>query len=77
MPSIRRLTLRRSVMTTTVFYATDDDCAGEEVERLIRAAGFEPAKIGGIQRSGRPDVGGDLHNLVLGPAQPRALMGRI
>jgi hypothetical protein len=31
-----------------LFYAIDDDRAGEEVERLIRTAGFEPVKAGGI-----------------------------
>jgi 8-hydroxy-5-deazaflavin:NADPH oxidoreductase len=30
-----------------LFYATDDDRAGEAVERLIRTAGFEPVKVGG------------------------------
>ena len=29
---------------TVLFYVTDDDRAGEEVERLIRRAGFEPVK---------------------------------
>jgi hypothetical protein len=28
---------------------TNDDRAGEEVERLIRTAGFEPVKAGGIE----------------------------
>ena len=51
-----------------LFYATDNDQAGEEVERLIRLAGFEPIKVGGIEQSGRLEVGGDLHDLVVGPA---------
>jgi len=58
-----------------LFYATDDDRAGEEVERLIRTAGFEPMKIGGINQSDRLEVGGDLHDLVVGPAQARSLIG--
>jgi len=58
-----------------LFYATDDDRAGEEVERLIRTAGFEPQKAGGIEQSGRLEVGGDLHDLVVGPAQARSLIG--
>ena len=37
----------RSPEPAVLFYATDDDRAGEEVERLIRTAGFEPAKVGG------------------------------
>jgi predicted dinucleotide-binding enzyme len=48
---------------------------GEEVERLIRAAGFEPVKAGGTGQSGRLEVGGDLHDLVVGPAQARSLTG--
>jgi 8-hydroxy-5-deazaflavin:NADPH oxidoreductase len=58
-----------------LFYATNDDRAGEEVERLIRAAGFEPAKVSGVEQSGRLEVGGDLHDLVVGPAKARTLIG--
>jgi predicted dinucleotide-binding enzyme len=43
----------RSPEPAVLFYATDDDHAGEEVERLIRTAGFEPVKAGGIGQSGR------------------------
>jgi 8-hydroxy-5-deazaflavin:NADPH oxidoreductase len=42
---------------------------------VIRTAGFEPVKAGGIERSGRLEVGGDLHDLVVGPAQARSLVG--
>ena len=59
----------RSPEPAVLFYATDDDRAGEEVERLIRTAGFEPVKAGGIEQSGRLEVGGDLHDLVVGPAR--------
>ena len=65
----------RSPEPAVLFYAADDDRAGEEVERLIRMAGFEPVKAGGIQQSGRLEVGGDLHDLVVGPAQARSLIG--
>jgi 8-hydroxy-5-deazaflavin:NADPH oxidoreductase len=65
----------RSPEPTVLFYATDDDRAGEEVERLIRTAGFEPVKAGGIEQSGRLEVGGDLHDLVVGPAEARSLIG--
>jgi 8-hydroxy-5-deazaflavin:NADPH oxidoreductase len=58
-----------------LFYVTDDDGAGEEVERLIRSAGFEPMKVGGIEQSDRLEVGGDLHDLVIGPAEARSLIG--
>ena len=65
----------RSPEPAVLFYATDDGRAGEEVERLIRTAGFEPVKAGGIEQSGRLEVGGDLHDLVVGPAQARSLIG--
>ncbi len=64
----------RSPEPAVLFYATDDDAAGEEVERLIRTAGFEPVKIGGLEQSARLEVGGDLHDLVLGPAEARSLI---
>jgi len=65
----------RSPKPAALFYATDDDRAGEEVERLIRTAGFEPVKIGGIDQSGRLEVGGDLHDLIVDPAAARSLIG--
>jgi 8-hydroxy-5-deazaflavin:NADPH oxidoreductase len=65
----------RSPEPAVLFYATDDDRAGEEVERLIRTVGFEPVKAGGIEQSGRLEVGGDLHDLVVGPAEARSLIG--
>jgi len=65
----------RSPERAVLFYVTDDDRAGEEVERLIRTAGFEPVKAGGIEQSSRLEVGGDLHDLVVGPAEARSLIG--
>ena len=65
----------RSPEPAVLFYATDDDRAGEEVERLIRTAGFEPVKAGGLEQTGRLEVGGDLHDLVVGPAEARSLIG--
>jgi 8-hydroxy-5-deazaflavin:NADPH oxidoreductase len=45
-----------------LFYATDDDVAAAVAERLIRAAGFEPLKAGGIAAAIRLETpGGDLH----------------
>ncbi len=38
---------------TVLFYATDDDAAEATAQRLIRAAGFEPLKVGGISEAGR------------------------
>jgi predicted dinucleotide-binding enzyme len=65
----------RSPEPAVLFYATGDDRAGGEVERLIRTAGFEPVKIGGVEQSGRLEVGGDLHDLIVGPAEARSLIG--
>ena len=49
---------RRAVL----FYATDDDVAATTIERLIRAAGVEPFKAGGLADAGRIEMpGGDLH----------------
>jgi predicted dinucleotide-binding enzyme len=36
-----------------LFYATDDDTAEATAQRLIRAAGFEPLKVGGVSDAGR------------------------
>jgi predicted dinucleotide-binding enzyme len=45
-----------------LFYATDDDDAEKTIGRLIRAAGFEPWKAGGVASAGRIEApGGDLH----------------
>ena len=65
----------RSPELAVLFYATDDDRAAEEVKRLIRTAGFEPVKVGGIEQSSRLEVGGDFHDLVVGPAQAQSLIG--
>ncbi len=43
----------RSPEPAVLFYVTDDDRAGVEVERLIRTAGFEPVKAGGIETVGQ------------------------
>lgn len=66
----------RSPEPAVLFYATSDDRAADEVNRLIQTAGFHPAKIGGLEQSGRLEVGGDLHDLVVGPAEAPALAGR-
>jgi hypothetical protein len=31
---------------------------------------------GGVEQPGRLEVGGDLHDLVIGPAEARSLIGR-
>ena len=38
---------------TVLFYATDDDVAEATAQRLIRTAGFEPLKVGGLSEAGR------------------------
>jgi predicted dinucleotide-binding enzyme len=51
----------REPRRAALFYATDDDVAAGTVEQLIRTAGFDPVKAGGVVDAGRlegPD--GDL-----------------
>jgi 8-hydroxy-5-deazaflavin:NADPH oxidoreductase len=64
----------RSPEPAVLFYVTNDDGGSDEVERLIRTAGFEPMKVGGLKQSGRLEVGGDLHGLVVGTAEARSLI---
>jgi 8-hydroxy-5-deazaflavin:NADPH oxidoreductase len=66
----------QSPKRAVLFYATDDDQAGQEVERLIRTAGFEPVRAGGLDQSNRLEVGGDLHELVVGAAQAQSLVSK-
>jgi predicted dinucleotide-binding enzyme len=43
-----------------LFYATDDDAAEATIERLIRAAGLDPSKAGGVANAWRIEApGGD------------------
>ena len=56
----------RTPRKAVLFYATDDDAAATTTERLIRAAGFEPLKAGGVAAAGRIEMpGGDLHQFGL------------
>jgi 8-hydroxy-5-deazaflavin:NADPH oxidoreductase len=64
----------RSPEPAVLFYVTEDEPGSDEVERLIRTAGFEPMRIGGIEQSSRLEVGGDLHDLVVGSAEARTLV---
>ena len=43
------------------FYAADDDAAGDLVAGLIRADGYEPVRVGGLDQSIRIEMFGDLH----------------
>jgi 8-hydroxy-5-deazaflavin:NADPH oxidoreductase len=54
---------RREPERAVLFYAADDDAAGEEVAELIRTAGYEPVRVGGLDQSIRIEVFGDLHEL--------------
>jgi 8-hydroxy-5-deazaflavin:NADPH oxidoreductase len=65
---------RRLPELAVLFYATDSDAAQVQIEGLIRTAGFEPMKVGGVEQSGRLEVGGDLHDLVVGAAEARSLV---
>jgi predicted dinucleotide-binding enzyme len=56
-----------------LFYATDDDAAEATARRLIRAAGYEPLKVGGVSDAGRiegPD--GELQGQTLDLDRARA-----
>jgi predicted dinucleotide-binding enzyme len=43
------------------FYAADDEAAGDLVAELIRADGYEPVRVGGLDQSIRVEMFGDLH----------------
>ncbi len=43
------------------FYAADDDAAGDLVADLIRASGYEPVRVGGLDQAIRIEMFGDLH----------------
>jgi 8-hydroxy-5-deazaflavin:NADPH oxidoreductase len=58
-----------------LFYATDDDAAEATAQRLIRAAGFEPLKLGGVSDAGRiegPD--GELQGQIFDLDEARAVV---
>jgi 8-hydroxy-5-deazaflavin:NADPH oxidoreductase len=64
---------RREPERAVLFYAADDDAAGEQVAELIRTAGYEPVRVGGLDQSIRIEVFGDLHELgALGRAVTKA-----
>jgi 8-hydroxy-5-deazaflavin:NADPH oxidoreductase len=66
---------RRSPEPAVLFYATGNDCSDQRVEQLISTAGFEAVKVGGVEQSGRLEVGGDLHDVIVGLAEARSLIG--
>ena len=52
---------RREPERAVLFYAADDAAAGDLVADLIRAGGFEPVRVGGLDQSIRIEMFGDLH----------------
>jgi 8-hydroxy-5-deazaflavin:NADPH oxidoreductase len=46
-----------------LFYAADDAAAGDLVAGLIRASGYEPVRVGGLDQSIRIEMFGDLHEV--------------
>jgi 8-hydroxy-5-deazaflavin:NADPH oxidoreductase len=52
---------RREPERAVLFYAADDDDAGDLVADLIRTGGYEPVRVGGLDQSIRLEVFGDLH----------------
>jgi len=58
-----------------LLYATDDDIADATVQRLIRVAGFEPLKLGGVSSAARIEVpGGDLQGRIFDLDEARAIV---
>src|SRR5260370_40835075 len=54
---------RREPERAVLFYAADDDAAGDGVADLIGAGGYEPVRVGGLDQSIRIEAFGDLHEL--------------
>jgi 8-hydroxy-5-deazaflavin:NADPH oxidoreductase len=52
---------RREPDRAVLFYAADDDAAGDLAAGLIRAAGFDPVRVGGLDQAVRIEMFGDLH----------------
>ena len=52
---------RQEPERAVLFYAADDTAAGDLVAGLIRAAGYEPVRVGGLDQSIRIEMFGDLH----------------
>ena len=52
---------RQEPERAVLFYAADDAAAGDLVADLIRAGGYEPVRVGGLDQSIRIEMFGDLH----------------
>ena len=64
---------RQQPELAVLFYAADDNAAGDLVAELIRTAGYEPVLVGGLDQSIRIEMFGDLHEYgALGRAVTKA-----
>jgi predicted dinucleotide-binding enzyme len=54
---------RREPDRAVQFYAADDGTAGDVIADLIRAGGYEPVRVGGLDTAIRIEAFGDLHEL--------------
>jgi predicted dinucleotide-binding enzyme len=64
---------RREPERAVLFYAADDEAAGDLVAELIRIGGYEPVRVGGLDQSIRLEVFGNLHEFgALGRVVTRA-----
>src|SRR6201997_5220366 len=54
---------RQEPERAVLVYATDDTAAGDLVADLIRTAGFDPVRVGGLDQSIRIEMFGDLHEV--------------
>src|ERR1700759_2834611 len=54
---------RQEPERAVLFYAADDDAAGDLVANLIQAAGFDPVRVGGLDQPSRIEMFGDLHEV--------------
>ena len=52
---------RQEPERAVLFYAADDDAAGDLVAGLIRVAGFDPVRVGGLDQAIRIEMFGNLH----------------
>jgi predicted dinucleotide-binding enzyme len=52
---------RREPELAVLFYAADDDTAGDLVAELIRTSGYAPVRVGGLDQAIRIEMFGDLH----------------
>ncbi len=54
---------RREPERAVLFYAADDDAAGDVVADLIDTGGYKPVRVGGLDQSIRIEAFGDMHEL--------------